>query len=742
MKVKINGAEMVAEVFWNPELSQLEKWTFLSAYGSNAIVSQEWDCVKFEWQQMQLGSPVFSFSRNCELECGEYDYLLIFMAMPEKSEVTIRLQTDIGEKYVRFDPFLNPVRELQMSIKDISVIFRIEIEAIPAQLGYGVGNIKWIGLQNEGRLKNELQKYAGYDGTWEGYLKPESYEPSFKPSYGLILTMEELEELRNAAMEQSWGMEDGKLIEELLSYIPEHMIGGYLNFWEDTRFARERDWHKRLTRKGLLLANLGILKQDKRLLRMAARYAMSMGMCDTWYDSFLCDFREGCWEHRGFTHSIAAYEICTILDLAGEYFTERGRNLLLRKLAEKAIGNINFITWKHDYIFYNNQLIWFSHGRMLAYAVLEQHYQHVAPYTEIAYQDICENLNQIVLEDGGYGEGPSYFNCIGQHAMLALYFYARLRKRKLHDVVPERVKKCTNFFECIMSTDDGQDVLPVCDGKSFVEQETLGFMNYLVPDSVYMRMLIKKTKGIRKFSGSILMDYFRIASDTMYSPLRNFILMPKLGMASSVRFYEGKLVKIFLMGNVADADHAHEDKGSFILEYAGETYAMDSGTCDYSNPMSGILQFCQRHNMLVPYGMDQRPHPERPNHKDVKASGTGDDVSLFLEVDLGCDWNGIYRKWVRRLFSPTPEHLRIVDEYELDQGIGVVFFWNTMLPVEVEGKRILLNGKNGQLEIIFPQDCSVSVIPQQYLHGMVQNSIQIQRPEKSGKLEIDVYIRS
>ncbi|MFQ9800095.1 MAG: heparinase II/III family protein [Clostridia bacterium] len=45
-----------------------------------------------------------------------------------------------------------------------------------------------------------------------------------------------------------------------------------------------------------------------------------------------------------------------------------------------------------------------------------------------------------------------------------------------------------------------------------------------------------------------------------------------------------------VLGNRSGAGHAHEDRGSFILEYAGQTFAMDPGTCDYSSSYSMMLQ--------------------------------------------------------------------------------------------------------------------------------------------------------
>ncbi len=76
---------------------------------------------------------------------------------------------------------------------------------------------------------------------------------------------------------------------------------------------------------------------------------------------------------------------------------------------------------------------------------------------------------------------------------------------------------------------------------------------------------------------------------------------------ASVRRLGDDEVKLFIMGNKAGAGDAHEDKGSFVLEYAGDTFAMDPGTCDYAHPLSLTLKTCQRHNMLLPTGLAERP---------------------------------------------------------------------------------------------------------------------------------------
>ena len=82
----------------------------------------------------------------------------------------------------------------------------------------------------------------------------------------------------------------------------------------------------------------------------------------------ICCFPGSTFEHRCFVQSLCAHEVALLLDLAGELFTDVGRELLLRRIAEEGLGSINFITWKHEYIFHCNQLAWFTPGRMLGYA--------------------------------------------------------------------------------------------------------------------------------------------------------------------------------------------------------------------------------------------------------------------------------------------------------------------------------------------------------------------------------------
>ena len=118
-------------------------------------------------------------------------------------------------------------------------------------------------------------------------------------------------------------------------------------------------------------------------------------------------------------------------------------------------------------------------------------------------------------------------------------------------------------------------------------------------------------------------------------------------------------------------------RGALFSNFAGETFAMDPGTCEYANPLSHLLSNCERHNTLVPFGTDERPHPDNPPAEDIRPIGSGDECSFHATMNVTAGWDGYYKAWVREWESPAPCTLVIRDTYELARGAGVEFYWHT-----------------------------------------------------------------
>jgi hypothetical protein len=450
----------------------------------------------------------------------------------------------------------------------------------------------------------------------------------------------------------------------------------------------------------------------------------------------ICYFPGSTFEHRCFVQSLCVHEAASLLDLAGEMFTRLGRELLLRRIAEEGQGTINYNIWKHEYIFHCNQLAWFSPGRLLGYAVMEQTMPRVKPYTDLAYHDLVESLGYAILPDGGYVEGPTYFTCVGRSGGLSLYYYARARGLDWQAIVPDVMKRTADFGEAIASTDERADVIPICDGNPQSDQETLAVMAALLPNSQWVRMFHKSVARSGGMPSPLLAWQLAGQIPATDPPFRPFVFLPDMGIMSSVRKLGDETVKLFLMGNHAGAGHTHEDKGSFVLEFAGDTFALDPGTCDYSSPLAEMLTNCERHNMLVPAGIAERPHPLCPLPVDVKPQGQGDAVAFHASIDATPGWENYYRRWLRTWDSPAPDTLTIHDEYELVTGTAVEFYWNTRLPVHVQGNQVVLQGRRGRITLHVPEDCTIRVEELPLLAGDSQRRIAIRKEGTAGTLTV------
>ena len=740
--ISINTAEAVLEPFWDPELREVGKWTVYKNDKTGTTLEEGWCNVSFEWQNSDAKEKVLAMSRQSTppVDVSRYDTLLLSAMAPSDCFIKMEAETDRGVLSIVSDPFEQEKREIALPLKGSKWLYRLQIEVYAAESRIGMGWFNWIGLQDSGRLSDYLAQFRGFDANWEGSLYPADTAVSFTPLHGIFISEDQLEEMR--------ALYEGKKASGVTSpfapktdydkfYEPEACISDFVNFWEDTRYCRERDSGKYLIRNGLRAAVNGILERDAQSLHLAARYAMSILACTHWDDGMICDFPAGSWEHRCFVQSLCLYDLVFIYDLAYEFFTPSAKSRLFRRIAEEGLASVNYNTWRHEYIFENNQLIWFSHGRMAAYSLLLKEWPRVARYMEIAYDDIVENIQNTVLPDGGYVEGPTYFTCVGQNGGQALYLYARAAGKQIEEVTPDNLRASVNFADALISTDEAQDMIPICDAHPVLSQSHLAFMAYLLKDSRWPDIFRKAVTR----SGGLADDYFALLVQSLNlannSEIRPFVEMPVMNLAASHRKWNGRDVKMVVLGNRSGAGHAHEDKGSFILEYAGQTFAMDPGSCDYSSPYSMLYKQCQRHNVLVPAGTKTRVAAENPCMETICPQSIGDETAFRTVLNAGAAYRQYYERWTRTIQSRHPNEFIITDDYALKNGCGcdrVEFLWNTMLPLERQGECVMICGKNGKMAVYIPDNCRCEIRRLELYQGEYQNQIALIRMGDSGRI--------
>ena len=725
----INAAEAIFEAFFDEHLSGFSHWKIHEPRAEGLVVLQKWAWVQYDWQcpGADRNSPALRMSRDFAVDCSDYDTVLISMVAPPGARVALIATTDVGERRQLSTPFHAQKRELTLPLEGAKQLRSLAIEILPdpgENPGAACGWFNWIGLQHGPALERELRQFTRFDERWDGYLQPASYEPHFEPTYGLHLTAPELAAARSQ-LAASGGPRHSplwELAEDARGLVPEQSMSGYVNFWNDTRFNRVRDTGKHLLTHGGNAAQAAVLFRDKELGRLAARYAMCLAHSTRWDPSFL-SWMTGCrWEHRAFVPSLVMYDCALILDLCGEWFTDYGRELILRRLAEEGQGTNNYNTWWHVYIFWCNQTAWFMPGRMYSYLVLERALpprkeaypkpatSRVAPYTDLALADLQDNLAKILLPDGGYTEGPGYFTFTARQALLTFYYYARARGLDAPSLVPPALYATTQLAATLASTADDSAMIMICDAQ-WIPQEGVAFLAWLMPDSHWTTIFRKALLRSGGQPMSLLTQNLSRdipAAGPAYPPL---VTMPAIGQLASHRRLGGEWIKLFLMGNKSGASHTHEDKGSFVLEFAGDTFAKDFGICDYSNPLADQMKHAQRHNLLTPLTRrGARPRPKNPIFADITPQGRGDEHSFHAAMELSAGWEGWFTKWTRTWDAPSPSKLTVTDDWAIENGEGVVFHWTTPLRMilDAPNRRAEIEGRRGR--VILTWDDSLEAV--------------------------------
>ncbi len=717
--IPINSAEAIFEPFFESALSEFEQWQTDTPGVTGLKFTPGWSFHTFNWERPAADGLVLRLHRRYDaLPCADYDRLLVCLNLPEDSVISLAAETDAGPRARTGRPCGATRHEEWLALDGARTITAITIEVRHPHPVASSGWLLWCGLQSTTRLPYHLKQWAGYDARWEKYLQPPDFEPAFKPTYGLMIDGAELEEVRARFAASPATRELRQLAEKARRTVPEALIGEYVNFWNFNVFRRERDMGKQIMLHGPFAAQAGLLWRDQELCRLAARFALSLTLCDHWDDVFFAHFRGGTWDQRGFARSLIAWECAMILDLCGEWFTPLGRELILHKLATEAHGGMCQASWWWEYMYHTNQLCGITPGRLYALLVLERcmpvrpgHFpppgDRVAPHTDIAWVNLLENLGHALLPDGGYVEGASYFAWVAQQTAVSALLYARGRGRSLRELVPAPLLRTDRLAEMLLSTDDGQDMILTGDAN-FVFGEALAFLAWLMPQSHWVTLY---RKSVRRAGVAPMLAILPLDADIPAEgpPLAPFVSMPDLGYMASVRRLGGEWVKLFLIGNKARGDHQHEDKGSFVLECAGDSFAFDFGCVDYANPVANQLKHAQRHTMLTPWCDTERPAPRNPIDVDLKPQGSGDAQRFQARLDLTAGWEGWFERWVRTWDSPAPDTLVITDDWAVTRGEGAIFHWTTRLPITLQGRSATIEGRRARAVLTWPEGIEAQV---------------------------------
>ncbi|MFW6132435.1 MAG: heparinase II/III domain-containing protein [Planctomycetota bacterium] len=739
----INVAEALIEPFYKGHLSGFEAWRIDACEACDVLIRDPFlTGVQINWQRGTDARPVVRMSRAFDVPVGRYDRLLLHASLPKGSRLRLIAETDAGRRVLEREALEGKKREYTLDLEDAQRITDITLEIHHDRAQPAAARLGWLGLQDIDRMDELMAHFHRFDERWQGYLQPPSHRRSFEPHLGVFLTSDELAALRerHAAYVAEYGESPLADIREwALSQNPEQMIREHTG--RPGRFGRDRGISQRgMTSRMAEAAMAGLIIEDAELLRRAARQAMAVAMTESWHESFYSYLPGSTHDHRAFDQSKIVEALAIILDAAGELMTPHARRYLLRRIANDGVNWITYNAWRYEYIHHMNQLAWFADGWLAGYAVMAQEMPRVKPYADLAYQSLAESMSGIILPDGGYEEGPAYFATVVGHGGEGLYYYSRLTGKTLQEITPETLQETADFAEVIRSTDRDQDFIPFADSWKRFQKNAGAFMAALLPDSAWVSIYRKSAPRAGSFpTAPMAMALEPQIPETGPEP-RPFVQLATMGLTSSTRKLGEHWVKLLIVSNKDNASHNHEDKGSFVLEFAGQTFAADGGQVGYDDPQSNLMKHAQRHNMLLPTGLDARPAPIRD--VGVLPEAEGDETGFRASMDLTPRWAGVYDKWTRTFESPRPDRLVITDDYELARGDGVAFYWSTFLPVEVRDDRVVITGRRGRVVLSVPDDCRVRVNELSMPKGPPQRRIAFERRRRSGRIVVEARLEA
>lgn len=733
--IPVNPAEGILIPCWDSNMADVKQWETFSSSGKSSI-SYVFGAVRLTVRDH------FRIRRKVSVRADSFDRLLVSILLEEGRSFVFRAETDAGIRERRFRVLKgDAVAEYALELNGAKKISSIELEFDGSSSPMNPV-LNWIGTADSAALpyyERYIRQLQEID--FDRFVKtPE--QPSFRPLFGLIAPEEAIKRAR-LRFAHSYRVQAERERERLLSVPLPKMLGEFLPV--DRRFPRDRDYARlRYWYFPHRFAWLGMMLKDPELMKQAVRSAVIFAHFRSWGVGMYATLPGSSFEHRAFDESRITRSLLLTMDFAGEFMTNETKELLMRCIAERGVNTVNYSAWKFEYIYHCNQLAWFSAGRIGGYLLMEKYgWKRTAPYMDLALAELRESLDRFVLEpDGGFHEGSSYFQATAARALESFYMASLARKIPFETILPESLKNSVRYADLMISTDESQGFFPTHDGNGSInagEYPAVAFLAAMFPRSSWGRLYNRLLRTARNFP---INDYYiqLLMPEKPYPepPYPVFTRIDSISSVASTRMLDGYPVRIALLAD-AQAFHAHEDLGQFLIEAGGETFAADSGILSYSHPLCNELKKSYWHNVLYPKG-----NPDlQPNKTSLKLNAKGDEKVFEASVNLQPAFPGIFRRRVRSLRSDSPGNLTIRDKYSLlEESNGVRFNWMTPLPVFIQGRHVEIRGRLFTLSFTVPEDWKLSCKKRERAEGYSPlNCIMMDHSSLSGELELNITIQ-
>ena len=657
------GAECEIAPFQHPERAQFIEIDARPGEGVTVQRLQNWDRTRFTWKRKKLSSPlVLELSMPCCVALRHFDrFVANFWADPNLT-VTLHVRTDAGEFDIA-DRLAGAIGRIEVE----GAIGGTELREVQMKLSGAAGreamvDLVWFGLAHAESVARAQSQQLPWSPEWPGCFDQAADFSKTQFVRGILFGEEDISRLQQKMEEPGWRGPYARFLARVEKCRPrdiESEIGLYPP-WSDTRYSRMREESRvPYFHEGLDVGFAAIMTGDESLARLAVRYLLAITHCRHWYVSAELDLWGDAWDKRCFIQEMMATTAAVLFDWFGHVLNVSTREYVVQALWDKGLAVIERDLMKWDYMHHINQGPWFCRARILAGLILEKEWPHVGNYVDRAAEEMRQDMNRYILEDGGVDEGVGYF-CMTWHAVLpAALAYVRARGHDIHDWLPPQAARCEAYIATMSGSRPGTLLLDGDNTSEVFRGEGAAVLAGVYPGSVYDKVLAEALKE-KEFSyydqymNTSLFGFIfgpdKIEPSVCVVP--EFSLLPRTGQATSRRLGKNHSLRLHVGGCKARPSHSHLDKGAFLLEVDDDTVLIDRGTVRYDDWRVMMLYRSHFHNVLTPAAIDGEVPGQNPPGVDMIPQAEGDAQRFRAVMDLRPVWGD----WFRRLTSESSIH--------------------------------------------------------------------------------------
>lgn len=657
-----NGASGIIEPFYDggEAYRDYHKYVVLERYKvePDGAAQQTWATAKFFVKPHEMVSA----ERECDLDLGRFDEVFVNANLPEYFNIKVIVNgKEILSSQGKGTSYDYSGRVDDKKLKSIRMEFVNNSDDL-----YGI-NVSHIGVNDSKFLSEEDIKGTNTKPDWEGCFEEnptiELYSNFFADDGDLLRTK------MNSPYFKADYEATKKSCENFMKLEPENAIKKSISGNATGLYIGAST-----------LSFVGFIEKDLEMLKMAARYALSLASCETWYLEDKELVTGVTWNGRVFYTAFAAYGISIFMEFGASILTWHGRNYLYEALARKGIARLDADFKMMEYIYHMNQGLAFSPGYIYSLLVMSKRFPRYKKRIDEIEADVLEMVKGTINPDGGMVEGLGYWSYTIESFALTAYALAKYRGKSLYEYLNGALDKTSDFA---ITMSGGKNIFRTVGdaGRHSFLKHISSFMYQATKNPVwkqYYDNTVEKNPNGQSMGGWYLSNLIfgeaplgEATSEEQKN--ESFIKFPDCGYT----YLEREGVEFFSISGKSFS-HCHPDKGSFTIDLDNEPILIDRGMVAYSDPHADELSRSWAHNMAIPV-VDGVMISQNSQHgyssTMVKSEFENGRLEWISDNDNVWD-KTLVTKNVRTITSENPYEYEITDEFEFTRPCKVAFILN------------------------------------------------------------------